>query len=386
MPDTKEKEELELSIVMPCLNEEETVHICVWKAQTFLRENGISGEVVVSDNGSTDNSVALAKKAGARVVFAKQRGYGAALMKGISSARGKYVIMGDSDDSYDFLNLMPFVEKLREGFHLVMGNRFKSKMVKGAMPFLHRYLGNPVLSFLGRIFYSNKIGDFHCGLRGFTKEAFRKMDLRTTGMEFASEMIVKTTIYAMKVTEVPTQLSPDGRTGKGHLRTWTDGWRHLRFLLLYSPRWLFLYPALMIMLGGFGFMIYTFISSDARINIHTLLFAVAGILIGFQTTAFAIFTKTFAVHERLIPINPTIEKIYDLMTLERGLMLGSFFIITGLGIAGYLVIFWVDTNFFTDADITDTMRIAIASFTFLVLGFQIIFSFFFYNYLKMQTR
>lgn len=233
---------IELSIVMPCLNEEETLAVCIDKAKQFLLESKIVGEIIIADNGSTDNSLEIARQKNARIIHVEAKGYGNALKSGIAAALGKYVIMGDSDDSYDFYALAPFVEKLREGYDLVMGNRFKGGIMKGAMPFKNRYLGNPVLSFVGRLFFSIKIGDFHCGLRGFSKEAVQKMDLRTTGMEFASEMVVKASLHKMKITEVPTILHPDGRSRPPHLKPWRDGWRHLRFLLLYSPAWLFLYP------------------------------------------------------------------------------------------------------------------------------------------------
>ncbi|MBP6180263.1 MAG: glycosyltransferase family 2 protein, partial [Anaerolineales bacterium] len=235
-------ETIELSIVLPCLNEERTVGVCVSKAVNFLKQYGVSGEVILADNGSTDGSVEIASKAGAVITHVEQKGYGMALRGGFASARGKYIIMADSDDSYDLENLMPFVEKLREGYDLVMGNRFKGGIKKGAMPWHHRYIGNPVLSFLGKLFFKTPANDFHCGLRGFTKDAIEKMNLQTTGMELASEIVIKSSIMGMKTCEVPTTLSPDGRDRPPHLRSFRDGWRHLRFLLIYSPTWLFLYP------------------------------------------------------------------------------------------------------------------------------------------------
>jgi len=233
---------IELSIVMPCLNEAETLGICITKAQNFLDSNHVNGEIVIADNGSTDGSIEIAKQHNARVIHVKIKGYGSALRSGINASKGTYIVMADADDSYDFSNLMPFLKKLRSGYDLVMGNRFKGGIEKNAMPFLHKYLGNPVLSFIGRLFFKIKIGDFHCGLRGFSSEAYSKLDLRTTGMEFASEMIVKAKLNNLSITEVPTKLSKDGRTRPPHLNTWNDGWRHLRFLLLYSPKWLFLFP------------------------------------------------------------------------------------------------------------------------------------------------
>src|ERR1051325_447175 len=236
------EERLEVSVVMPCLNEAETLQVCIEKAQASLRELGVAGEVIVADNGSTDGSQEIAERLGARVIPVAAKGYGNALMGGILAARGTYVIMGDADDSYDFANLRPFLDKLRQGCDLVMGNRFQGGIKPGAMPPLHKYLGNPILTGIGRLLFHSPCGDFHCGLRGFDKEAVGGMELRTTGMEFASEMVVKATLHGMRITEVPTTLSPDGRSRPPHLRSWRDGWRHLRFLLLYSPRWLFLYP------------------------------------------------------------------------------------------------------------------------------------------------
>jgi glycosyltransferase involved in cell wall biosynthesis len=235
---------------MPCLNEAETIGECIEKALRYIRQNNISGEVIVSDNGSTDGSIAIAEKLGARVVHAPEKGYGSALMYGIEAAYGKYVIMGDSDDSYDFSSLNPFIEKLREGYDLVVGNRFKGGISKGAMPFLHKYLGNPVLSFIGKLFFNSSVNDFHCGLRGFRQDIVALLNLRTTGMEFASEMIVKASLFKLRICEVPTTLSVAGRSRPPHLRTWQDGWRHLRFLLIYSPRWLFLYPGILLILSG----------------------------------------------------------------------------------------------------------------------------------------
>ncbi len=375
----------ELSIVMPCLNENETVGICVTKALKALSDNWISGEVIVADNGSTDGSVEIARKAGARVVHVAEKGYGSALIGGIKAAKGMNVIMADSDDSYDFLGIMPFLSKLRAGFDLVMGNRFKGGVEQGAMPFLHKYLGNPVLSGIGRLFFGSKIGDFHCGMRGFTKEAFKKMNLQTTGMEFASEMVVKSTLLGLNITEIPTTLSPDGRTGKPHLRSFRDGWRHLRFLLMYSPRWLFLYPGLFMMIIGGLLSGYIFYNTNSKWDIHTLLYALAFVMIGLQAVIFAIFTKTLAVNLKLLPMNDTIDKILGKLTLEKGLVVGAILIAVGLTGAIYAIAIWEEGEFF-ELGITITMRIVIASFTLLVMGFQIIFSSFFFSALKLNIH
>src|SRR5437870_4406436 len=312
--------ELELTILMPCLNEAETLATCIRKAQTWLDENGVNGEVLIADNGSTDGSQAIAAEIGARVVHVSAKGYGSALLGGITAARGKYVIMGDADDSYDFTNLGPFLAKLRDGYELVMGNRFKGGIRPGAMKALHKYLGNPVLSGAARImFREKKIGDFHCGLRGFSRDAALRMDLRTTGMEFASEMVVKASLQKMRIAEVPTTLSPDGRSRPPHLRSWRDRWRHLRFLLLYSPRWLFLYPGALLMLLGFATGLWLLpglrVVGPLSFDVHTLLYAAAAVCIGFQSILFSVFTKIFAISEGLLPADPKLEKWLRVITL-----------------------------------------------------------------------
>src|SRR5256714_522661 len=301
----------EVSVLMPCLNEAETLGTCINKAKASLKSLGVNGEVIIADNGSTDGSQEIARSLGARVVNVERRGYGNALMRGIATAHGKYVIMGDADDSYDFTNLGPFLEKLRAGYDLVMGNRFMGGIKPGAMPPLHRYLGNPVLTGIGRIFFKSPAGDFHCGLRGFRREAVLGLDLRTTGMEFASEMVVKSTLHKLRISEVPTALQPDGRSRPPHLRSWSDGWRHLRFLLLYSPRWLFLYPGALLMAAGLvaglillqGPVVVAGVGFDAQ----TLLYTAAAVILGFQAVAFAVFTKVFAISEGLLPEDPKLN-------------------------------------------------------------------------------
>jgi glycosyltransferase involved in cell wall biosynthesis len=318
---------MELTVLMPCLNEAATVGTCVAKARSFLERAGIAGEVLVADNGSDDGSRELACAAGARVVEAPQRGYGAALAAGIAAARGRYIIMGDADDSYDFSRLEEFVEKLRAGHPLVMGNRFKGGIRDGAMPWLHRYLGNPVLSFIGRLLFRAKVGDFHCGLRGFDREAMRRLDLRTPGMEFASELVVKASLAGWRIAEVPTTLQPDGRGGRPpHLRSWRDGWRHLRFLLLFSPRWLFLYPGLALLALGIALTVALYFSplriGPAGLDIHSMLYASAAAILGLQLCLFALFARVSAQNAGLLPRQQALEALLRVATLERGLLFG----------------------------------------------------------------
>jgi glycosyltransferase involved in cell wall biosynthesis len=380
---------LELSIVMPCLNEAETVGRCIEKAQRSLAELGISGEIIVADNGSTDGSGVIAASTGARIVCVEEKGYGNALMAGIAASRGKFIIMGDADDSYDFGNLGPFVERLRNGFDLVMGNRFKGGIKPGAMPPLHRYLGNPVLTAIGKLFFNSPCGDFHCGLRGFDKAAVVNLDLRTTGMEFASEMVVKATLQRLRITEVPTTLSPDGRSRRPHLRSWRDGWRHLRFLLLFSPRWLFLYPGALLMLVGLATGLWLLPGPrtirGVNFDIHTLLFAALAVIIGFQAINFAVFTKVFAVSEGLLPENLRFSRALRLLSLETGLIVGGLLLIVGIACSVYALTGWEATSF-GNLDPTRTMRLVIPSVTALTIGFEIILSSFFLSVLRMKRR
>ncbi len=380
---------LELSVVMPCLNEAETLQVCIEKAQRAMRNLQVDGEIVIADNGSTDGSQEIASRLGARVVNVEAKGYGNALLGGINAARGKYIMMGDADDSYDFSNLAPFIEKLREGYDLVMGNRFKGGIKAGAMPPLHKYLGNPVLTGIGRLFFHSPSGDFHCGLRAFSKAAVERMDLRTTGMEFASEMVVKATLHKMRIAEVPTTLSPDGRSRPPHLRSWRDGWRHLRFLLLYSPRWLFLYPGLLLMLAGFTFGGWLLqgpvVINKVGFDVQTLLYAAAAIIIGFQAVAFAILTKVFAINEGLLPEDERLNKSFRYVTLESGLIIGAGLFLVGLGGSIYAVVFWEQSSFGA-LDSSKTLRIIIPSVTALALGCQIILSSFFLSVLSLKRR
>ncbi|HIK30244.1 MAG TPA: glycosyltransferase family 2 protein [Oscillatoriales cyanobacterium M59_W2019_021] len=380
-----EIDHLELSIVMPCLNEAETLGICIQKARDYLARHGIAGEIIVADNGSTDGSPDIALKMGARVVRVRSQGYGSALAAGIAAARGQYVIMGDADDSYDFSDLTPFLEKLRSGYDLVMGNRFKGGIQPGAMPPLHQYLGNPLLTGIGRLFFPSPCGDFHCGLRGFRKAAIDSLDLRTTGMEFASEMVVKASLYKMRITEVPTTLSPDGRSRPPHLRSWRDGWRHLRFLLLYSPRWLFLYPGLLLVAAGLAVGLWLLPGPQMVFDIHTLLFAATAIIVGFQAVAFAIFTKVFAMGEGLLPKDRRIYRLFRYVNLELGLLLGGGLFLLGLAGSIYALGIW-GANSFGPLDPARTMRIAIPSVTAVALGFEIVLSSFFLSVLGLKRR
>lgn len=372
---------IELSVVMPCLNEAETLEKCILKARAFFENANIDGEIIVSDNGSTDGSQEIAARNGARLVHARTRGYGAALHEGINIARGKYVIMGDADDSYDFSDLMPFLMELRNGCDLVMGNRFKGGIKKGAMPFIHRYLGNPVLSFTGRLFFHIKIRDFHCGLRGFTKKAYDRMNLHTTGMEFASEMVVKAALNKMIIAEVPTTLSPDGRSHPSHLRTWHDGWRHLRFLLMFSPRWLFLYPGLFIILVsillGSLLIVRPVEIEGVVLDIHTLIVASFALLVGVQMVFFHLFVRIYSIVSGLIPTDRHFEKLLRYFTLERGLLVGIVIVITGAVLMIINFISWGSTGF-SDLEPTYFVRRILSGILPFALGIQIItFSFIF---------
>lgn len=367
--------ELELTILMPCLNEAETLAVCIRKARGFLARTGIAGEVLIADNGSTDGSQQIALAEGARVVAIPDRGYGAALMGGIEHARGRYVIMGDADDSYDFEHLEGFVEKLRAGVPLVMGNRFAGGIDPGAMPWHHRYIGNPVLSFVGRLFFKASPGDFHCGLRGFDRKAILGLNLRTTGMEFASEMLVKATLSGLTVAEVPTTLKKDGRSRPPHLRSFRDGWRHLRFLLLFSPRWLFLYPGLSCLGLGlfFGALLWNgpvALTDNVQLDIHTFLVAGMLVVVGLQSVSFAVIGRRFASRYGFIPRSETFDSILEFLTLERILSLAVLLMVVGLAAAIWGVTQWAERGF-GDLDPSGTMRAMIVAMTALVAGTQL---------------
>ena len=385
----KEVKSLELSVVMPCLNEAETIESCVRKSLQVLKEANIAGEVIVADNGSTDGSPEIAEQLGARVVRVQRKGYGSALMSGITAASGKYIVMGDADDSYDFGNIPRFLEQLRAGADLVMGNRFRGGIQKDAMPPLHQYLGNPLLTRIGRLFFHSPVGDFYCGLRGFRKDAFERMDLRTTGMEFATEMVVKATVLRLRIAEVPTTLSPDGRSRPPHLRTWRDGWRTLRFFLLYSPRWLFLYPGSALMLIGAVLGLWLLPGpktiGSVTFDVHTILYGAAFLLLGFQSITFAVFTKLFAISEGLLPPDPTLDKLFRYITLEVGLLVGAALMVLGLATSVYAVGNW-EARHFGQLDYSHTMRMVIPAALSLILGAQTVFASFFLSVLGMGRR
>jgi len=373
---------------MPCLDEIETVGVCVAKAKAWLERTGTAGEVLVVDNGSTDGSQDAARRAGARVVSERRRGYGNALRRGIHEAHGLYVIMGDADDSYDFSALDPFLAALREGADLVMGNRFLGGIAPQAMPVLNRYLGNPVLSGIGRLFYRSPVGDFHCGLRGFRRDAIRALGLATEGMEFASEMVVRATVERLRVTEVPATLSPAGRTRAPHLRPWRDGWRHLRFLLLFSPRWLFLYPGIVLMLAGLLSMLWLLpgprrIVGTVGVDVNTLVYSVAAIVCGFQAISFAVLAKVFAINARLLPEDPRIRRLTSVVTIEAGMAAGLVLVLAGLAASAYAVGLWGRASFGA-LEPESTLRIVAPAVTALILGVQLVFSSFFLGVLRLR--
>jgi len=382
-------EHIELSVVMPCLNESETVGVCVRKAIAALQQAGISGEVIVADNGSTDGSVEIAQVEGARVVHVAEKGYGNALKGGILAASGDYVLMADSDDSYDLADLPRFVTQLRAGSDLVMGNRFSGGIAEHAMPFLHRYLGNPVLTGIGRLFFHSRCKDFHCGMRAFRKDSFLRMDIRSTGMEFASEIVVKASLLQMNVSEVPTTLSPDGRSHPPHLRTWRDGWRHLRFLLMYSPRWLFLYPGIASILLGLAVCLWLLPGPrqirDVVFDVHTLAYAFGSILVGFQLLAFAVFTKVFAITEGLLPDDPRLNRMFQYIGLETGLIVGGLLVLCGIIGSVFALSTWAKSSF-GPMNAASMLRIVMPSVFALTLGPQVIFSSFFLSILGLRRR
>lgn len=383
---------IELSVVMPCLNEADTIASCIEKAMRALREHRMAGEVIVADNGSTDGSQQIAASLGARVVPVAEKGYGSALMGGIIAARGRYIIMGDADDSYDFGEIPAFVAKLREGYDLVQGCRLPAgggRVMPGAMPFLHRWWGNPMFSWLARGWFRAPVQDVYCGLRGFTREHFERLGQRCTGMEFATEMIIKTSLIGARIGEVPITLHVDGRKAHApHLRTFRDGWRTLRFFMLYSPRWLFLVPgALLILLGaaGYGIALPGLRIGRITFDVHTLLFASLGIIAGYQSVVFALFAKVFAISERLLPEDPRLTRLGRFVSLERGLLAGALAMFAGLALLAGAVSQWWAVDF-GRLDYSHTMRWVIPGVTLTTLGFQTVLSSFFLSVLGMKRR
>lgn len=380
---------LELTVVIPCLNEALTIEGCVREALEAMRAHQITGEVLVADNGSTDGSQALATAAGARVVQIAAKGYGNALRGGIAAAAGRYILMGDADGSYAFSHLPRFVERLRAGADLVMGNRFLGSIEPGAMPWKNRHIGNPVLSLIGRVFFHTQIGDFHCGLRAFSADAYHRMDLRTTGMELASEMVIKSVLFGLRVGEVPTVLRKDGRDRPPHLRPWRDGWRHLRFMLLFSPRWLFWYPGVALMSAGFvtgGALLGGPVQSGRiTLDVHTLLFAAVAVLIGFQAASFALLSKFFAIRAGLRRPEEEFAKWFSYLTLEAGLVVGGLLVLAGLALSIGAVWSWGGHGF-GQLQPSEMLRLVIPGALSLVLGCQLILTSFFLGVLRLDTR
>lgn len=379
----------ELSVVMPCLNEAKTLASCIREARTAMQQAGIDGEVVIADNGSTDGSQAIAAEAGARVVPVAAKGYGNALRGGIEAARGRYIVMGDADASYDYTHVPRFIARLRAGDALVMGNRFLGGVEPGAMPWKNRYIGNPLLSFIGGLFFRTSIRDFHCGLRGFSATAYQRMDLRTTGMEFASEMVIKSILLGLPVSEVPTVLRPDGRGRAPHLRPWRDGWRHLRFMLLFSPRWLFFYPGILLMLGGLAATAMLLPGpvqlGRVQLDVHTLLFASIAVLVGFQAVSFAVLSKFFAIRAGLRLPEAKFESWLRHATLETGLITGSVLIAGGIALWASAVWFWGERGF-GHLQPAETLRWVIPGALCLALGGQLVLTSFLLGVLRLDTR
>jgi glycosyltransferase involved in cell wall biosynthesis len=379
----------ELTILLPCLDEAETVGVCVGKARGYLERTGVDGEVLVADNGSRDGSPGIARQAGARVIAVERRGYGHALAAGTAAAAGRFVIMGDADDSYDFAALDPFLERLRGGADLVIGNRFQGGIAPGAMPALHRYVGNPLLSAIGRLFYRSPVGDFHCGLRGVRRDALLGLGLMSGGMEYASEMIVRATVQGLRIEEVATTLTPAGRTRPPHLRSFRDGWRHLRFLLLFSPRWLFLYPGLLLMIAGLASMLWLLPAprrvGRIELDVNTLVFSAAAIVCGFQAMVFAVLSKVFAMNAGLLPEDRRVRRLTSVVTVESGTIAGVLLVLGGLTGGVYAVGLWGRAAF-GPLDPQVTLRVVAPSATALILGLQMIFASFFLAVLGFGRR
>lgn len=380
-------ESIELSVVMPCLNEAETLATCIQKIEQAFRQNDIAGEIIVADNGSTDGSQNIALGLGARLISVQKKGYGNALRGGIDAAQGRYVIMGDADDSYNFLEIPAILNQLRNGYDLVMGNRFRGGIAPGAMPALHRYLGNPVLSFVGRLFYTIPIGDFHCGLRGFNRQAYQSWQLRTSGMEYASEMVVKAALVKSRIAEVPVTLSPDGRSRPPHLRTWQDGWRHLVFLLIHSPRWLFVVPGLVMMVVGLLLFAITLprpvVIGRIGLDVHTLLFSVVMVVAGLQAVSIGVISRIYAVILGTKPPTPWITRMTSSRWVNQQVFLGFGLVIVGVAGFIYSLSIWEGQSFGA-LNPTGMLRIIIPFVFSFLSGFQLIFTGFFISMLSLK--
>jgi len=380
---------LNLTILMPCLNEAETLATCISKARDWLQNSGLTGEILIADNGSTDGSQAIAENLGVRVVHVTQRGYGSALFHGSEAANGEWIIMGDADDSYNFADLDAFTRKLGEGYDLVMGNRFLGGIAKGAMPWKNKYIGNPLLTWIGQLLFRCPARDFHCGLRGFTKDAFKRMDLRTTGMEYASEMVIKANLFGMKIAEVGTTLSKDGRSRPPHLRPWRDGWRHLRFMMLFSPRWLFLIPGLLLSITC-GFVYLTLFFSpihfgDIRLDIRTLFYAQIGIQLGIMTVLFGVIVRTIGIREGLLPDHKMIIKLQQSPVLEVGTLLGFAFILCGMYLGFDSLLTWSYLNF-GPLERGELLRLTSLSTLLIMLGGSSVITSLILGFLSLPTR
>jgi len=376
---------VEVSVVIPCLNEANSLAHCVDKARKAFQAAGLSGEVVVADNGSTDGSIRIAEEHGARVIRVAERGYGVALRAGIAGARGPFIIMGDADDSYDFSEVPRFVEKLREGNDIVMGNRFRGEIKPGAMPWHHKYIGNPGLTALLNLFFHARIGDSHCGMRGFTRAIYDRMDLRSTGMEFASEFVIKATQLGARMTEIPITLWADKRSRPPHLRSFRDGWRHLRFMLLYAPNWLFLLPGASLVALGLFLVFWLLpgprqISSHVVLDIHTMIFGVIFTLLGAQILSIGSFAKVFSYSERFDRGNISLKRVLKRVTLESGLLLGGALFVAGFAGCAWVTWQWAASGF---GELHQIRQVLFWSM-WLFLGLQVIFASFFLSMLGIS--
>ncbi len=382
-------QDIEVSFVLPCLDEARTLEGCIAAALRCIGENGLRAEIVVADNGSRDGSPEIARRCGARVVEVPQKGYGSALMGGFDAARGRFLVMGDADGSYDFSQCMPFVERLRAGDDLVMGSRFKGRILRGAMPWKHRWIGNPVLSRLGRLLFPSPVSDFHCGLRALTRKAYEGMNLRTTGMEFASELVVKATVQGLRITEVPITLRPDGRDRPPHLRSWRDGWRHLRFLLCLSPRWTLFVPGLALVSVGLALMGLVILGpyrfGSVTLDIHTLMLAMLFVLVGYQAVTTAVAARIFALEEEIGPPAPRLENAFRFFTLERGLVAGGLLLLAGVALIGWLAASWAAAGFGPLA-VENTLRPMVLGSTLVALGIQTLLMSFVYSMLGIKRK